>query len=368
MKVVLDARTANEHFPGIGRYVVNLAEALAKMPEDISVTLLVNQSTRNHFQQLPNIPQVLCEDSTFSIKQQWSIPSVLRTIHPDIYHSTYYLMPYVTSTPTVISFYDLIPFLFPQYFSTLKRGMIFLAIKLALNKSNRIISISESTKNDLVRIFKIDPDRIVVAPLAAATQFKPQSTQQINNLRDKYSLPKRYVLYVGSNKPHKNLLMLVKAWQKLNNSRRSYVPKLVISGYWDKRYVEPDQYVKDMNLQNDVICLGQVSDIDLPVLYSGACLFVFPSCYEGFGLPVLEAMSCGTPVACSNTSSLPEVVGDTGGMYSPDNIDEMIDVIDQMLSNDLSRMAFGIKAQERAKTYTWEKNANITCDVYRRIL
>jgi alpha-1,3-rhamnosyl/mannosyltransferase len=178
-------------------------------------------------------------------------------------------------------------------------------------------------------------------------------------------MPERYVLYVGSNKPHKNLTRLVVAFSKsaLNNQHSAI--HLVIAGAWDNRYPEAKQVAAG---NEHIHFLGPINDADLPALYSGALTFAFISEYEGFGFPPLEAMACGTPVVASNTSSLPEVIGDAGLLVDPHDVEAIAGVLEQIIDDEGLRLNLKQRSLERAAQFSWEQTARLTLDAYRTIM
>ena len=211
-RIVLDARTATDHFPGIGRYTVNLARALVQVAPDLDLALLHDPSAPASRLTLPELPRITCPVSPFALRQQWAVPRILRRNRADVYHSAYYLMPYLSGVPTVLTYYDLIPIHYPQYYSRWQPLVYRLASVLALRSAEVILAISESTRTDLIRTFHAEPERVVVTPLAADEWMRPATPEQIDALRQKYRLPEQYVVYLGINKPHKNLVRLVEAW------------------------------------------------------------------------------------------------------------------------------------------------------------
>ena len=316
MNIVIDGRTATSHFPGIGRYVTNLARNMAGVETDMSVSLIQNPSASSRNPALKSIP---CSLSPFSLRQQWVVPGLLKKNRAALYHSPYYLMPYHLPVPTVLTCYDVIPLIFPEYFTSWQRIVYKVANKLAFRTASKVIAISETTRHDAIRLFGIGENRIQAIPLGVDTRFTASPGPAVGEVRRKYELPDQYVLYVGTNKPHKNLVRLIEAWGIIH---RDAAPRyaLVIAGYWDGRYPEPKRLAEQMDLSGSVLFTGPIDDRDLPALYTGATLFVFPSLYEGFGLPVLEAMACGTPVACSRTDALAEVAGDVATLFDPVDI------------------------------------------------
>ncbi|MGC8879272.1 MAG: glycosyltransferase family 4 protein [Anaerolineae bacterium] len=365
MKVILDARTANDHFPGIGRYVASLARALIQLDEHPDVTLLVDPRAQSGRLSLPRLPTLSCPASPFSLRQQWLVPHVLHTARTHVYHSPYYLMPYWPGLPTVLTCHDIIPLLFPAYFTAWQRLVFHLTHRLALHAAEVVLAVSRTTRNDLVCHLGVATHKVVVIPLAADEHFQPWSSEKIERVRRTYGLPARYVLYVGSNKPHKNLVRLVEAWAAVAPHRRDLF--LVVAGPWDARYPHARHKAEALGLQERVMFLGTAADEDLPGLYSGALCFVFPSLYEGFGLPVLEAMACGTPVACSNAASLPEVAGEAALLFDPHDIECIRDALMQLLGDVDLRNDFARRGRERAAVFSWQRTAAATAEQYARL-
>ena len=292
-------------------------------------------------------------------------------------------MPYAPGVPTVLTLYDLIPLLMPEQSSGRGRLLARWANVLALRTTRVALAISEATRRDYLAHFRVPAERIVTAPLAADPAFRPQPDAAIAALRARLALPERYVLYLGSNKPHKNLVGLVEAWkiadQQIDESASQQVPdhvsrftlhasRLVIAGAWDERYPEARQRVAELELGDSVTFLGPVAGADLPALYAGAELFVFPSLYEGFGFPVLEAMACGTPVICSNVSSLPEVAGSAALQVDPRDTDALAAAMDRVLGDAALRHEMRRAGLAQAGRFSWTRTAQQTLAAYRRVL
>jgi glycosyltransferase involved in cell wall biosynthesis len=365
MPIVIDARTVTDHFPGIGRYVANLTRALKAVAPDLDLALLRGKTAHLRGLPLPELPGADSAASPFSVWQQLLVPRQLRDLGATLYHSPYYLMPYRPGPPTVLTVYDAIPLACPQYYSLMQRLIFRLAHRMALRSARVVLAISESTKADLLRHFKLNAAKLVVTPLAAEGRFAPQTDVRLQSVREKYRLPLRYVLYFGSNKPHKNLPRLVTAF--LQSARRGCEPEahLVIAGSWDARFPEAQKAAAG---HRSVHFLGPVAEQDLPALYAGALVFAFVSEYEGFGLPPLEAMACGTPVIAGNTSSLPEVVGDAGLLVDPRDIGAISSALDRALGDAELRSDLSRRSLERAARFSWEITARQTLDAYRSIM
>lgn len=364
MIIVLDARTATDHFPGIGRYVVNLARALSSIAPDLDLRLFCDPTALSSRWTLANLSLTHLPISPFSLQQQWRVRQTLRHLKAALYHSPYYLMPYRPGVPTVLTAYDVIPLVYPHYYTAAQRLIFRSAHTLALKVAKMTLAISEATKADLVRRLGAQPDRIRVTPLAADPRFAPQSTAAIQAVRDKYRLPDRYVLYVGSNKPHKNLARLVSAFTISATRNPKPEVSLVIAGSWDNRYPEARQ----LAAQNARIrFLGPIDDADLPALYGGALAFAFVSEYEGFGLPPLEAMACGVPVIAGNTSSLPEVIGDAGLLVDPHDVSAIAAALTRLIDDERLRADLSQRGLARAVQFSWEHTAKLTLAAYRAV-
>jgi glycosyltransferase involved in cell wall biosynthesis len=367
---VLDARTVAAHFPGIGRYVANLAPALAAQlePAERLVVLHVPEAG-DRLARLAGsqVRLVSTTISPFALGQQVQLPRLLReTGAVDLYHSTYYLMPYSMRLPTVLTFYDLIPLQHPATVSRRARTLFRLTMGMALSVSAQVVSISEAARRDLLARFKLPPEKVTTTPLAADARFCPQSPGELARVRAAYDLPGKMVLFVGINKPHKNLVRLVEAFGRLleQGSRAT----LVLAGPWDERYPEAKEAAARLPAGDSVRFLGPVADADLPALYAAATVFVLPSVYEGFGLPVLEAMACGAAVACSNTSSLPEIAGEAALLFDPYDVESIASAIGRLLDDGALRRRMVQAGLEQAARFTWEKTAAQTLDVYRKLV
>lgn len=375
MRIGIDARFISDHFPGIGRYVYHLVLALASLPHDHELVLLHNPdipNTRHDMGALLSAPSLTCLPITarpFSWGEHVQLPALARTLRLDLLHSPYYIKPYAgLPCPSVVTIYDLIGRRFPQVLPRKGRIVFNLATWLALHTAQHIITISHSARDDVVQDYHIPAERIAVTHLAADERFCPQPPDVVAAVRAKYAIPRRYTLYLGANKPHKNLERLVLAWAQLATEQAgAHGNHLVLAGHQDPRYPQARHLVQQLGIGDTVTFLPNVDDADLPALYSGAELFVFPSYYEGFGLPPLEAMACGTPVLCANTSSLPEVVGNAALLVDPFRVDDIAGGLTRLLLNPPLRAELREKGFRQAKTFSWERTAQATLAVYEAV-
>jgi len=370
VRIGIDGRYITDHFPGIGRYTYNLVTRLPELAPETDFVLLHNPrlpNTRYDVEKLArqdNLRLLSVDIPTRSLQEQYQLRSLAKTLSLDLFHSPYYVMPYWVHCPSVVTMYDLIPMIYPQYLPHRWSAWIFRATaSLAMRRANQIIAISESTKRDLVRFFGIPEDRIGVTHLAADEKFRPLGSEQLEKIIGTYGLPGRYILYLGINKPHKNLAFLLRVFRELRTGA-----KLVLAGKEDPRYLQPREETRRLGLGGRVVFLGDVPEKDLPMIYNGAEVFVFPSLYEGFGLPVLEAMACGTPVVCSSSSSLPEIVGDAAVILDPQDTGAWVAALTEVLENEQLREDRKAKGLAQAKKFSWNKTARETLDVYQSVL
>lgn len=360
MGLMLDARTATDHFPGIGRYVTNLARALTTLTPALPWQVLRGPHLNPRLP-LPDWPGPSTDISPFALAQQWRIPALLRQYAVRVYHSAYYLMPYIPGITTTLTVYDTIALSQPDEHPLRQRLLFWLAHALAVHRAEHLFAISQTTAQDMQRWFGVPARKITVTPLAADPHFAPQPAPVIETVSTRYGLAGPYALYVGSNKPHKNLPRLMQAFGLSRLSREGWT--LVIAGHWDSRYPHARQLAEHRRLP--VQFIPHVPESDLPALYSGAGVFIFPSLYEGFGLPVLEAMACGAPVTCARTASLPEVAGEAARLFNPLDPADMAHALDLTAAEPATRRA---QSLARAAQFSWTYTAQRTAAHWRTLL
>jgi glycosyltransferase involved in cell wall biosynthesis len=376
-RIGIDGRYIQDDFPGIGRYTYNLAEALAKMGGPDQLVLFHNFALRNTRYEVRSLEAhrnlILHPNdiSTKSLREQTGWWRLARNTQLDILLSPYFIKPYVLPCPSVVTIYDLLPMRFPSCLPSLRaRLACTVALILSVVSARFVITVSIASKNDLCKSLRVDPSRVAVTYLAPGEQFTPALRSAQDRVRDRYSLPEYFALYVGINKPHKNLDTLVRAWAILKGRRPNLLEKvrLVLAGKEDYRYPQSRRLVAKLGLVDDVIFIGDIPDSELPALYSAATLFAFPSLYEGFGLPVLEAMACGTPVLCSNTSSLPEVAGEAAILLEPLAPEDWSNALERLLLDDEARRDMCSKGLDRAKVFSWSETARQTTAVLKEAI
>lgn len=371
MRIGLDARYASDHFPGIGRYIVSLAQALADLEHGHTLVLICGAGAASERYSLAdlaraqNVELVQARSGPFSARQQYELPRLARRLGLDVLHSPYFIKPYFgLPCPSVVTIYDTLGWRYPHTLSRRGRLLYRLTMGLAIRSADAIITISESARAELARAYGLAPARVTVTPLAAEGRFQPQPPAAIEALRQRLGLDRPYVLYLGSNKPHKNLERLVRAWEQAEAAGATGGAELLLAGHEDPRHPVIRRLVAEMGLDRQVRLMPNIPDADLPALYAGALFFAFPSYYEGFGLPPLEAMACGTAVLCASTSSLPEVVGDAALTVDPFSPRTIAAGLIQLLRDPALRSELSERGLRRSREFTWRRSALGTLRVY----
>ncbi|MDD3245399.1 MAG: glycosyltransferase family 1 protein [Methanosarcina sp.] len=370
MKIGIVSEPLNQPFTGIGNYAFNLISTISEIYGTKHIRLI--DYNNKSFHNDPNY-LVIPYNKTFeklSKSYLWylTLPLKRKVVREfDIVHSlAQYPMYYVSKNQKyVITIHDLIQMLFPKEVPVGSYLIRKFFLPRTLDLAEKIITDSNCTKQDLLKYFKINEDKIIVIPLAANDKFKLLDSKEITIIKTKYQLNYPFIFYVGTFSPRKNIPTLIKAFYNLKSKNIEH--KLVFVGKKGNMYDKIIGLVSELNLNNNVIFIENVPSEDLPALYNAADLFVYPSLYEGFGLPPLEAMACGCPVITSSTSSLPEVVGDAGIMVDPYDIDGLADSMYKVLTNEGLSKNMSKNGLDRAKMFSWEKCAEETLKVYEEV-
>jgi alpha-1,3-rhamnosyl/mannosyltransferase len=372
MRIGFDGRYSTDHFPGIGRYSAGLARALAEIGGHTLVLILDPRAPAGRYDlravaALPGVELAHLAAGPFSARQHVALPALARSLRLDLLHSPYFVKPYLgLPCPSVVTIYDLIGRRFPGTLSARGRLLYRAAMALAARRSAVILTISESARGDIERLYPAARGKVTVTPLAAGEAFRPQPAAAVAEVRRRYGLPERYVLYLGSNKPHKNLERLALAWAQLSATGQDGGAALLVAGHEDARHGPLRECLAGLAPGAPVALAPDVADADLPALYSGAEVFAFPSTYEGFGLPPLEAMACGAPVLASNVSSLPEVVGDAALAVDPLSVEAIAAGLARLLGDGGLRRELAERGLRRAATFSWRRTALGTLGAYER--
>jgi glycosyltransferase involved in cell wall biosynthesis len=367
MKIGIVTDFVDGNLGGIGTYTHNLVQQLNEIDKSNKYYLVHGES--KDIQIYKTNEEIFVKKYSFKgsgyIWRYFSAPLKLKSMNQlDIVHDTYEIgaLSFKTSFKKIITVHDLSPFLFPDMFSSRAVLLHKLLFSKTLQSVDKILTVSECSKRDLVTHFNVPEDKIKVIFNGVDTKFKPLNKDDVNEFLKKYNLNFPFILFVGTLEPRKNLPNLFKAYSQLKKKNISH--KLVIAGKKGWKYQEIFETVNKLNLKNDIIFTDYIPENDLPALYNAADVFVYPSIYEGFGLPPLEAMACGTPVVTSNISSLPEVVGNAGITVNPKDIDMLATAMYEVLTNDALIKEMTKKGLERAKLFNWKSCAVETLKVY----
>ncbi len=352
---------------GIGRYTVEFVSALARLHPDIT---LLTAGGPGPLQDIPHERLTGCERlPALMTAGQLQIYRAAKRHQFDILHDTTGVTPFgllPEKVRSVVTVHDVIPWSFPGV-STLLDTLIYRQwLPKILPRMSAICTVSECSRSDIAHYFRIPPDRIHNASEGIGIQYIPAPPAEVHRVRDRYAHSERYVLYVGSDEARKNLRGLLQAYALIR--LRGITHRLVIVGPNQWHHAETTQMLTDLGLEGHVSVTGYVTEEDLIALYTGADVFVFPSFYEGFGLPVLEAMACGAPVITSHVSSLPEVAGDAAILIDPSDTESLAIQIQNILTDQLLAQSMRERGWLRTQKFSWEACAKAVTDVYERLL
>jgi glycosyltransferase involved in cell wall biosynthesis len=368
----IDLSAAAHERAGLGRYAASLAEALLAL--GVPLTAFLNDPQESRL--LPPLSEL----PTYSARlprKRWRLraalsyfggPSMDRALGDvHLFHATEHLLPKLTHARSVFTLHDTAYLLFPEYH--LPRNRIYLRAMMPrfLERADRVIAVSENTRRDALRLYRLDPGKIEVIPEGVDARFRPEVDDTIvSAVRRRYDLPERFILCISTIEPRKNLTTLLEAYAALRHDHPDV--RLVIvggKGWLFERFFER---LRSLGLEGEVVLTGYVPDEDVPALLNAAELFAFPSEFEGFGLPPLEAMACGVPVVCSNAASLPEVVGEAGVLLPPRDVAAWVEAFGRLLDDAQLREDLRARGLERASRFTWDAAARRTLDVYRSVM
>lgn len=347
---------------GIGRVVECTLAAQAALGVGDDYTLICRPGALSEFADRDHFLRVETETGQYSPRVFTRLPRLLNG--SDLAHFYYFVHPYRLPMPYVVSIFDTVYSVYPSSLSPVQRAVYETTIRMSVRCASLILTDSQSAKSDIVRYFGPPEEKVRVIPLGVESRFSLCDVQDIIDCRRRYGLPDQFILYVGNHKPHKNVRTVVDALALVRNDTACSLV-LLDDGGEDCRRTR--SRVQETGMTDRVIFLRELPEADLPLMYNAADLFVFPSLYEGFGLPPLEAMACGTPVVTSNTSALPEVVGDAGIMVDPTRVDELADAMLRVLRSPDLRSEMTAKGLERARKYTWEETARQTRKAYEEV-
>ena len=367
MRVAIDARKLHDF--GIGTYTRNLLRHLARIDRDTEYVLLCHEPDLGIAAQLgPNFRTVLESSANYSVREQIHVPWVLRRERPDVFHAPHYVLPPAVPCRSVVTIHDCIHLMFPQYLpSRAAYAYAKASMWSAAKRSSRILTVSEASKRDILHFFNVPPEKVVVVYNSIDERFRiAPAEEDVARVRERYQLNHTFILYAGNIKPHKNLVRLIEAFDELRKGGFDDL-KLLIIGDEISKLPALRRAVHQHKLHKQVRFLGFLPDETLAILYRLAAVFVFPSLYEGFGLPPLEAMASGTPVVTSNVSSLPEVAGDAAVLVDPYDVGSIVAGIRLVLTNPSLANELRAKGIERSREFSWERSVARTRELYQEV-
>ncbi|MEM7346249.1 MAG: glycosyltransferase family 1 protein [Chloroflexota bacterium] len=373
MNVCIDVSPTAQKHAGLGRYAGELARSLAEQQTDLTLSLFYNKQGNAHLPDyLSHLPHKSVDVGNKPWRMgvfasqiaRWPMDKTFGAI--DIFHATNHLLAHFGQAKTVYTLHDLIFLRYPEYHLLYNRVYLTWTMPRYLQAADMIVTPSECSRQDALKFYKLPEDKIKVIYEAASPIFKPsQDRTYLNQIRQKYNLPDKYILHVATIEPRKNLKRLLDAFKTLLTDWPDL--KLVLIGKKGWLYDSFFEHLQNLGLEQCVIFPGYVEEADLPACYQLAEVFAFPSLYEGFGLPPLEAMACGTPVVSSNSSSLPEVVGEAGLLFNPTDTDALVAALRRILRDDDLRATLSKRSLEQASKFSWQKAANEHEAVYRTL-
>lgn len=373
--IAIDYTPAYEQGGGIGRYVREMVAALALQDTETAYRLFVAGASTTR---LPSPISSNFDWRPTRISPRWfariwhraRIPLFVETFtgSVDLYHATDFVLPPTRpKTRTLLTVHDLSFVRVPEAATPKLKAYLDVVVPRSIHHADCVLADSQATKNDLIELYRISPEKIIVLLSGVDARFKPVSDDDSRQVREKYRLgDTRYILSVGTVQPRKNYVRLIQSVSQLR--RQGHDLHLVIAG--GRGWLEDPIYaaINSEKMQDYVHLIGFAEETDLPALYTAAECFAFPSLYEGFGLPILEAMGCGTPVVTSNISSLPEVAGDAALIVDPYSVDHLTNALRQLVDNTALRQSLIVKGRQRARTFTWEKSAQQLRQIYTDLL
>ena len=369
-RIGIDYTSAVRQGAGIGRYTRGLVKALAELDRANRYVLFsagrpADGSWPSNFC-LRHLPLTDRHLAIIWQRLRLPLPVELITGRVDIFHSPDFVLPPVLGARTVLTVHDLSFMRFPECSSAPLLAYLMNAVPRSVARADVILADSCSTMEDLVELLGVERERVTVVYAGVEKRFRPQREEMVlAEVRQRYGISRPFVLGLGTLQPRKNFSRLIRAYALLRE-RHNVPHQLVIGGGRGWLYDEIDNTIRSLKLKGDVLLIGFVEDRDLPALYTAADVFAFPSLYEGFGLPVLESMGCGTPVVTSCVASLPEVAGNAALLIQPEDEEALADTLWRLISDQELRQTLRQRGFQQVKRFTWERAASKLLQVYAR--
>ena len=366
MRVAFDGTTLRPGRTGVGYYTEHLLQHLAAEGPEDDIIVLSNRPVETT-KPLPSHVRVVTSGWRLPriVWMQSQAPRLLERLQPDVVHFTNGIVPMASPVPVVVTIHDMSLTLYPGYHPPRRVLLNRPMVNLAARRADAIITVSESSKRDIVRSYGLSPERVHVVHEAAAPAFKPiHDLGELTRVRRQYGLADRFILYVGTIEPRKNLPKLIEAFAR-RRRRGDLTHQLVCAGPYGWLSRDIEALIDRLQVNDSVLFTGYVPFHDLATLYNLAEMFVFPSIYEGFGLPVIEAMACGTPVITGHVAALEEVAGGAVEHVEALEVEAIGDALVRLAQDRDRRQALVRAGLQRAQHFSWARAARETSNVYR---
>ena len=383
MRIGINALFLQRPTTGIGQHLFHLLKGLDENDDENTYVLFTPRLRHSPMGRFPQLSDRFQNIEVVSALRRfgerfeslfWEQVEIVRACHResiDLLHSPYFSAPLFLPAKTVVTVHDVIPLVMPEYRVRPQNRMYTDFVAFTVCRANAIITVSEYSKQDIVRMLQIPEERIHVIGNAVDASYRPiTDTRLIDSIRERYGIGQKYILYFGGFDIRKNVERVLQAYAALPESIKEEY-QLVIAGrlhlLGHPLYPDPRPQVQELGLDERVVMTGQIREQDKAPLYSAAALYLFPSLYEGFGIPVLEAMACGAAVVTSDITALPEVVGDAARLVDPYSVEAITEAMAELLEDDARRNSLRERALERARDFSWQRVAEQTLDVYRKL-
>ncbi len=365
MRIVIDARMISPgSMHGIARYVYELLRCLMAMTGPGATAdeffILVNPNSPLEAMAWPKHMQLVkVNGSWISLKQQWELPRVLRRLKADLFHAPSFMAPLASPCRMVMTIHDLNHMVLPQFYTPFHQFYYQVFVRSCIRKSEYILTVSHFSKNEIVQNLDISPEKVFVTYNGVSDNYRPITDQeQLAYVRDLYELPEKFIFCLSNNKPHKNVHQLVRAYCYSNVD----IP-LVLASPVDRNLI---RIAESFGKKHSIYFSKFIDEEHLPSIYSQTHLFVYPSTYEGFGLPPLEAMSCGAPVIVARSSALPEVVGDAAIFANPFDYQDIARALELGCTDEALRERLKQNGVRHARRFSWQSMTEQTLRIYRK--
>jgi len=369
LHIAIDAHSVGAKLGGNETYATNLIEALAEIDQINRYTLYVTkrEAIERFANRWPNFTVKQTLPHTPLVRIPLTLVRELRRHPVDVLH-VQYTAPPLAPCPVVATIHDLAFEHLPETFNRRSWMQLRLTVRRTARRAAQIITVSEYSRQDISKTYKIEPQRILVTPEAARAGFSPVTNEtELKKVRKTYGIERDYILSLCSIHPRKNLVRLIEAYSLLRQSRPEVkLPQLVLAGKRGWLDGETFNAARQSVGGSDILFTGYVGEEDLPALYSGAVCFVYPSYFEGFGLPILEAMQCGVPVVAGNRTSIPELVADAGLLFDPFDTGALVEALKRILDDADYRARLRAKGFLRSGEFSWKETAQLTLKAYEK--